>query len=87
MKRGGTTVYDQTTKTATFAVNGVYPPGKKITVKVQAKSFYNQAQQMWTDYSYSFTTQTLQPISILIKQEGKTKKKVKIRKISKKDLV
>lgn len=58
-------------------MNGIFPSGKQITVKIQAKSFYNQSQQMWMDYTYSFTTQTLEPISVLIKQEGKSKKKVK----------
>jgi len=32
-------------------------------------------QQIWIEYTYSFTTQTLEPISVLIKQEGKSKKK------------
>jgi len=66
----GVTVYDANTHVATFATSGVLPPGKGVKVMVKANALQNQAQQMWTDYSWSFTTQALQSINVYIKQKG-----------------
>lgn len=75
-KLNGVTIYDMNTRTVTFAVNGIFPPGKKVDVTVQAKAFQNQTQRMWLDYNFSFTTQNLASINVLIQVKGSEKKQV-----------
>jgi len=71
----GLCVYDEATRTATFAANGVFPAGRQLKVTVQAKALQNQTQQMWTDYKWKFSTQILNALPIFIKKKGETSKK------------
>lgn len=65
----GTTIYDPSSRVATFVPTCLLPQGKKITATVNCKALCNQTDRMITSYHWFFSTKVLTPVSIFIKSK------------------